>query len=151
MSSKHVRPSTWSDVVYLSDKLRDADVEELAATGYTPMDALADGFNRAQACYTILTPTDHSKPMGMVGVGASHFEDIGLIWMLGTDDVVTHGIRFLKDSKPVLSDLFEMTGYRAFYNHTFYKNTVHHHWLKWMGFHFIASNGRFHEFIKLKG
>lgn len=146
--SEHVRPATWADVEYLSDKLRDEDVEELAASGWTPFDALSQGFNKAHICYTIMA--SDGTPMGITGVGSSDYPDVGLIWMLGTPLIHSNKMLFLRDSKSVVDDLFALTGFEAMYNHTYYKNTLHHRWLKWMGFKFVASNGRFHEFIRMK-
>lgn len=143
----YIRPSTVDDVEYLATRLRKADVEELAATGWTPQQSLAYGLTGV-ACYTMLD--DVGTPFGMVGVcKCPYFPDFGVIWLLGTDEIVKHQKRFLRQSHPVLTKLYKDTGYKAFYNRTYFKNTVHHRWLKWMGFTFIQSDGKFHTFVRI--
>jgi hypothetical protein len=146
---KYIRPSIQSDVEYLAVRLRHADVEELAASGWTPYDSLSYGLHKGRVCFTMLDPC--GLPLGMVGVCPSHeFEDFGVVWLLGTDEIATHQKRFLRQSRPVLAELYQLTGYRAFYNRTYYKNKLHHRWLKWLGFTFINTIGDFHTFVRIK-
>lgn len=151
MHNSYVRPSTEADVEYLAVRLRSADVEELAASGWTPFDSLSYGLHKGLVCLTMLDPC--GVPLGMVGVCPSHegFDDFGVIWLLGTDEITTHQKRFLRQSLPVLTEFYKQTGCRAFYNRTYYKNKIHHRWLKWLGFTFINTIDNFHTFVRING
>lgn len=148
--STYIRPTEWQDIELLSKQLRDEDVEELAAAGWTPFNALSEGFNRAQVCFTVVPPHLPNEIIGVCGVGPTSDPNTGLVWFLGSEHIHNHKIRFLKDSREVVDLLFQLSGYEVLYNHTYYKNTLHHAWLKWLGFKFIASNGFFHEFVRMK-
>jgi hypothetical protein len=149
LMGKPIRPTEWSDVEYLSTRLRTKDVEELLAFGWQPLASLEHGFNHSWPCYTILTPT--GDPMGMLGVvPCQTYEDFGVIWLLGTDDILTHSKWFLRHSRPVLAELYSSTGCKGFWNRTYIKNIVHHNWLRWLGFKFIHREGDFLTFVRLK-
>lgn len=149
----YVRPSVWTDVEFLSTRLRRQDVEELKATGSTPLSALSHGFNHSSICLTLISPTN-GEPIGMAGVAPS-ISNLGIIWMLGTDGVTEHSTTFLRHAKPMLDFLFEQTGAQGFYNFVHKANTVHVRWLKWMGFtlsqeHIFPSGEPFIEFSMLR-
>lgn len=146
----YVRPSTEADVEYLATRLRTEDVEELSADGWQPLDSLMEGFRKGKVTLTLLAP-DTGEPIGMLGVvPCTVYEDFGVIWLLGSDRIKEHSWTFLAQSRPVLARLYDETGYRAFYNRTYYKNTIHHQWLKWLRFKFISTDGTFHTFVRLK-
>lgn len=145
----HIRPSTAADVEYLATRLRPEDVEELAADGWQPLDALDTGLRHGSVTYTLLAP-DTGEPIGMVGVVPCEvYKDFGRIWLLGTDGIKKHSLIFLRQSRPVLYRLYDESGCKGFYNRTYKKNTVHHQWLKWLKFHFINEDDEFYTFVKL--
>jgi hypothetical protein len=149
-----VRTADWSDVEFLAERLRQHDIEEVGALGFSPLDALSHGFDNSAVCYTGLEP-DTGLPLCMMGVVQSPYPNLGLIWLLGTPAIQKHGWRFLSMSRPMLAEMFETTGFEGFYNYTYAKNHEHHKWLRWLGFTFIrkvkAGGSPFYEFIKLKG
>ena len=60
---------------------------------------------------------------------------------------------FLRHSRPLLTQLF--ADYDALYNYTYERNTVHHNWLRWLGFVFLrrvelTPNNFFYEFVKVR-
>lgn len=79
------------------------------------------------------------------------------IWLLGTDAIEQNAIPFAKQSKPILDYMFKETQSKGFYNYTWVGNTLHHKWLKWLGFSFLRKvnlgphNEEFFEFVKLRG
>lgn len=147
---KYLRRSDWSDVWYLSAYLRPEDVAECEAQGKTPLDALAEGLERSDVCYTLLDPA--GMPVAMLGVGAG-----GYIWLLGTDGIRKHQTTFLRHCKGFLRTLYDETGYDLLFNYTYIENELHHKWLKWLGFSFLRvvslppSNKLFYEFARLRG
>ena len=146
----YIRPSNLSDVEYLATRLRPEDVEELLADGWEPLDSLKAGLEQGSVTYTLLAP-DTQEPIGMLGVVlCPYYEDFGVIWLLGTDGIKKHSWTFLAQSRPVLDLLFKQTGFKGFYNKTYELNTIHHAWLKWLRFKFIAKEGRFYTFVRLR-
>jgi len=147
---KYLRRSDWSDVWYLSAHLRPEDVAECEAHGRTPLDALAEGLEKSDVCYTLLDPS--GTPAGMLGVGSG-----GCIWLLGTPGIEKHSMTFLRHSRAVLEELYRETGYDLLYNYTFIDNELHHRWLRWLGFSFLRTvqlpphNKLFIEFGRLRG
>lgn len=148
----NIRPTVLADVEFLSNNLRVEDVEEVEADGFSPLNALTAGFDKSIVCYTMVSPDDPDLPIGMLGVvKCPVYEDFGVIWLLGSDEIKKHSWQFLSQSRPVLNHLFDVTGCKGFYNKTYHKNIIHHQWLKWLRFKFISTDGVFHTFVKLRG
>ena len=128
----YIRPAMQEDVGYLSNNLREEDVEEVCASNSTPLSALSHGFEMSDPCLTLTDKQD--VPIAMLGT-----------------------VPFLRNSKPVLSDLFDRTGCSFFYNYTYVSNALHHRWLRWLGFTFLrtitmpTTGKEFIEFVKLRG
>lgn len=148
-----VRPSTQTDVEYLSDNLRKEDVEEVVAGGFTPLLALNYGLQHSKPCLTGIDPIT-GQPVLMAGsTPCTTFEGFGRVWMLGTPAIEKNTVTFLRHSKQMLAQLF--ADYTALYNYTYDLNTVHHHWLRWLGFTFLrrvelTPNNYFYEFVKVR-
>ncbi len=148
------RASTLEDCLYVAKHMRQADKDECLAGGLDPYLALVIGLNNSHLCITLVTPD--GEPVAMLGVRDSKYKGVGMVWMLGTDAIEKHSIKFLRGSKPVLDLLFEQTGYQALYNFSHSANTVHHKWLKWLGFTFLREIKRppydstFLEFVRLR-
>lgn len=153
---KLTRPATLDDVQFVTNQMRVEDIEEVKALGLSPLDALTLGYETSLVTYTLLTP-DTNEPGALLGVAPSTNPMLGAIWLLGTDSIVKHRFTFLRNSRPTLAALFEETQKEAFYNITFCENTVHHLWLRWLGFTFLRKVNApplgqpFYEFMKLKG
>lgn len=151
---RYVRPSVASDVAYIADHMRAKDIEEVEACGHTAYQALALGLDRSDPCYTL--QDFEGTPIAMCGVTPSWVQGSGMIWMLGTPGIEECRITFLKYSRPALEMLYEQSGCDLLFNYTYAENTVHHEWLKWLGFSFLRKvemppQGRhFYEFARLR-
>lgn len=150
------RNATLDDIAFVANYMRVEDVEECKAGGLTPFDALALSYKERLLAYTLLTPDTHS-PAAILGVNESPIsENLGIIWMLGTDAIRKHRFTFLRGCEQYVNLLFDVTGRDCFYNYTYHANALHHQWLKWLGFTFIRKvelppyNETFYEFVKLK-
>lgn len=151
---RYVRPSVASDVAFIADNMRAEDIEEVIACGHDPYEALALGLQMSTPCYTL--QDFNQTPIAMVGVSPAPIRAWGLIWMLGTPGIEECKITFLRYSKPALDLLWEQSGCGLLYNYSYAENTVHHQWLKWLGFSFLRKvemppqGKQFYEFAKIR-
>jgi len=127
-----VRDSKLADAYELSHNLRKIDVEELNATsGTNALDALLGGFGgKGTQTKTIV---NEDKVIGMFGVGdCPHFEEYGVIWLLGSDGIDKINKQFLKESRRYVNDLHKP--YEVIYNWVHPANWKSLKWLQFCGF-----------------
>lgn len=150
-----IRPTTQDDIEFIAENIRKEDAEECEAAGFSPAAGLALSKGTSIVCKTLLTP-DTLQPGAVMGVCPGFSPSWGAIWLLGTDDIKRYRVPFLRRSRQVLADLYDETRMEAFYNYSYVGNSVHHAWLRWLGFTFLRKvplhNGHeFYEFVKIKG
>tara|TARA_R100001509_G_scaffold74845_2_gene41854 strand:+ start:2182 stop:2637 length:456 start_codon:yes stop_codon:yes gene_type:complete len=145
-----VRLATEQDLDSMSTRLREADKKEVEASGgYQPEEALRLSYESSDTCFAFGSPED---VWAMFGV-TTMFDNVGAIWLLGTDAIDTNPIAFLRWSRRFLPFLLEP--YDMVCNLVHAENTVHIKWLRWLGFAFIrkVSHGPkqlpFYEFARL--
>lgn len=153
---KHLRPAQMEDVEYVAKHMRQADIDEVGALGFSPLDALEKSYVLSLINFTLLSPVDQC-PIAVCGVGASPLHpEWGAVWLLGTDGIQDNRMTFLRHSKAALDLLFEASGRKLLYNYTHHKNALHHDWLRWLGFSFIRKvslpphGDNFIEFAKIR-
>ena len=141
-----VRRTKAEDVIDLMHKLRQEDVMELEAQGYTPLMALMDGYIFSDECYSAFVDNHIA---GMFGIN----QRTNSIWFLGSDAInnckrqwiITAGyyIRHFLEFTPILTNKVSTS------------NTLHIKWLKRMGAKFSApyliNNHYFQDFYIIKG
>lgn len=151
---RYVRPTVAADVAFIADRMRAEDIEEVKACGHTPHDALSLGLELSHPCYTLMD--FEGTPIAMVGVSPSPLPYSGLIWMLGTPGIEQCRITFLKYSRQALDLIYKECDLDLLYNYSYAENTVHHQWLRWLGFNFLRKvelppiGGHFYEFARLR-
>jgi len=139
MTYNFYRAATWDDVNFVSDNMRTEDRDECVAGGLTPHDALSKSFQNCNLAYSLVRPVDF-VPAAILGVSESPISKrLGILWMLGTEDIAKYKITFLRRCKPFLNILYDEANKEGFYNYTYSKNTLHHDWLHWLGFKFLRS------------
>jgi len=86
-----LRTPTLADVAYLSDHLRQADIDELAVTGYTnPAEAVEMAYQRTLPELQTVVEWD-GQLLIMTGCAAdSLLSNVGIPWMLGTEAMMQH-------------------------------------------------------------
>lgn len=132
----NVRPSRILDARRVARNLRPADRREIAAfTRESAVRVLGDGILSSSPCYTI-TLSD-GRPIGIFGTRESDHPESALVWLLGTNDLVTHSKTFLRFSRHFLEQFHEK--YRLLYNVIDARNTVHLRWLEWLGFDLVQE------------
>lgn len=141
--NRYVAKPCITDLEYVAQHMRPEDIEECAAGGKEPFAALSEGWFAGKS-WVLLTPDE--TPAAILGVHKTDTPGYGMVWMLGTPAIEQHPITFLRHSKPVLDELF--SEYALLYNYTYYKNEVHHKWLRWLGFTLSERQGDWIPFHK---
>lgn len=150
---EHIVPTQLCHINELSLTMRKEDRDEcMASSGQEPREALIYGGLYSIECNTILLP--NGKVGGMFGV-ASWIHGAHAVWMLGSDDLLTFSIKFLRRCRSVVVQLNDK--YPVIGNFVDARNTTHIQWLKWCGFSFVklyeeyGYEGRpFYEFVRIK-
>lgn len=151
--TKYIRDYCPGDLEYLTENLREADVAELyAATGLPTYETLKLSIEVSDIIKII---DFDGYPSGIYG--ATQISDnYGSIWMVATDNIYNHRMKFLKHCKSGIRELFQHTQCDMLMNYTHAANTAHHQWLNWCGAAFLrrlpygVSNEEFIEFIILR-
>lgn len=151
---KYTRQASLADMDYLSRRLRLADLREIAAlSDDTPQEALRKSLVHSSHA-VVMVP--EGKPVGVYGVCPTPNPEVGLIWMMASSDLLAHTMKFLKNSKDAINELFRVSGCSILTNFTDCRNELHHSWLRWCGAKFlrmvpIGIHGEyFYEFVITK-
>lgn len=126
-----VREARPEDIPELKDRLRQADVEEVWASGhYTPEAALRLSYLSSTMRYTV---EHENRAVAMFGVApVSLLSDKGSPWLLGSDDLLRIKIPFLRQSRDYVQEMLTVCPYLE--NYVDVRNTLSIVWLKWCGF-----------------
>ena len=148
-----IRPSQKGDGVSIGPRLRKADLIEVKAhSTEDPSKLLENTINEhPNTTYTIEVK---GLAIAMFGV-VPYQENIGVIWLVGTDEMVKVKIPFLRNCRFWLDALSGL--YPVLFNVVSKENKLHITWLKWMGFEFTKEHKEyglnkepFIEFIKVR-
>jgi len=133
----YVEHSTKADALHVARHLRQADKNEVNALTEQPhLQVIRDGIHASCPCYTIrLTST--GKPCGIFGACKTDHPDRGVVWLVGTDDLLTKSRTFIRHSREWVDEI--QSHYRLLYNVIDARNTVHLNWLKWTGFELVQE------------
>lgn len=111
--------------------LREADVEEIYATGYSdPNQALFESWNASRLRWTVIWKRN---PIALFGVVPDwRQKHRGIVWMLGTDQVEEIKVSMVRLGKVFIKRMLEE--YPVLCNLVYEHNTKAIRWLKHMGF-----------------
>lgn len=146
-----IRRATIHDCVDLAKRLRACDRDELiASTGVTPDLALPVSLGWGPS---VIELDGRAEAI----FGCSRSDAItGVPWFLSTPTPLTPKWRvaFLRHSRDMVHDW--QSQYPLLHNFTDARNTVHHRWLRWLGFTFTARHDLFgplglpfYEFVRI--
>lgn len=149
-----IRRSVARDAADLAPRLRPDDAREVLAAGSpSSLHALSGGYIHSTHCLTVTDEDD--VPQIMFGVCGVKGEDLGYIWLLGSDFLDKHPVHFLRLT-PKWLDAFH-ADFPLLGNYVDARNTLHIKCLKWFGFSFLRralgsgpGNPPFLEFARLK-
>ena len=126
-----VRPARLDDAGALAPRLRAADMQEIqAVTRQTPLEVLLGGIAASNPCAAVVDGSD--RPLAVFGVVPGEDPGIGVVWLLGSDELVEQPVAFLRRSRAVIDGL--LGRYHTLWNVVDARNEVHVRWLRWCGF-----------------
>lgn len=137
-----VEKSELSDVILLKNNLRKSDINEIwLAEKITPEKALLKGYVHSEPCLTL---KKNGIPIAMFGVVPDKDQKgLGMIWMLGSDEIDTVKKSFVRISVEAINALFGL--YSMMGNFVFSGNFKTLDWLACLGAEFSEpiSHGPF--------
>lgn len=155
MTKGYVRAATAEDGVYLSTRLRPADLAEcLAASGRHPKEYLAGTVVSATRAFTQISRD--GEPMAVFGTHkVPGMSSVGAVWLLASPVVLQHSTQFLRESRGWVEVLHQ--DFPVLINLVDERNVTHIRWIEWCGFSLLARRERygaaqlpFIEFAKVK-
>lgn len=146
-----IRLATEEDIAYVAPRMRQADKDEVwASGGYEPEEALRLSYRASRPCFAGVN--DKNEPSALFGA-APLSDNVGAVWLLGTNSIDTSPISFLRWSKKFFP--YVMEPYDMVCNLVHAENAVHIKWLRWLGFSFLRKvkhgpeQQPFYEFARL--
>jgi hypothetical protein len=112
--------------------LRAADVDEIwASTGLSPAFSVAYSISHSPYARAVLVDRNPEVVFG-VGEAVTPHGKIGVPWLVATDEIERHPVRFYRTSKTLMAGIREK--YSCLVNWVDARNTLSIRWLKWLGF-----------------
>lgn len=127
------RTAHWADIMAVAADMRDIDRKELAlAGGNEPLEVLKQSFENSEYCRCIELD---GRPVALFGVRRPFLlSRKGLIWLLGTKDLVRMKKSFVENSMKYVNEGFKYVD--CLENYVWIENKLSIRWLKWCGFKF---------------
>lgn len=123
-----IRPAIIDDVYALCNRLRKQDTDEvMALVGLDNKTALELAFNESDKVFI-----GEINGLVVCMFGVSKINNGGSPWLLGSDEVNTIPITFIRESRKYINDFVLEYGYLE--NYVDARNTLSIQWLKWLGF-----------------
>lgn len=131
MIKYHLEPATEEHAQDLALRMRKADVEEAwALAHWEPLQAVQSAIVSSREPAAGLAD---GRLIVLFGVAQrSPFSDRGCPWLLATDDLDQHSIRFLRESQRILAEI-RLT-YPRLENYIDARQVEAIQWLRWLGF-----------------
>jgi hypothetical protein len=138
----------WAD--HVAAHLRQCDLDEVAAmTGLEPEDAMRSSLALSTHAFAVVSHQG-GAPIAIFGAAPHPLPGVGIVWMLGTDDIRKEAYSIAKATRRYFDEL--NAAYWMLWNFIDARNTVSLRWLRWGGFKLLGDhdfNGhRFHTFAR---
>ena len=125
-----ILPTTQKDIEELSSKLRKSDIEEvLASHNFAPKEAVSVSVELSTHSYAVRV---NNALVMIYGVSMLHDKNGASPWMLATDELQKHAIKFYRITKKHVDEMYKQYGYLE--NYVDARNALSIRWLKWLGF-----------------
>ena len=131
-----VIPCTLEHIKHIADNIRQEDKDELyAASGKFPLHALLHGYTHSDY---LKVGCVNETPVCVFGtVPVLEIPNTALAWMVAPDGLLSVSFKFARESQKYADEM--QHNYKLLYNFVDARNTVHHRWLRWLGFTIIRK------------
>lgn len=125
-----VRNSLLKDVHYLKTRLKQSDINEVKRShGYTPEEALMEGWKKSLVCYTLCM---YDRPIAMCGINPESFiGNKAVVWFLSSPEIDMIKVKFIRNSRLIVDKFLDFYG--VLFNYVDISQTKTIKWLKRMG------------------
>ena len=125
------RKPTPEAIQFIAENMREADrIEVWASNRHTPLEALEISMRRSKKSLIVY---GDGIPLTALGIVLRGFlSDVGIPWLLSTEQALKHRKQFLKLSPPVIEEMLDICPKLINYVHA--ENKLSIRWLKWLGF-----------------
>ena len=136
-----VDKASIGDCLELAPKMRYSDIQEIWSSGrYTPTSGLVESLE-VSGEHSYVLKLD-GETVGMFGVApCGKKSDIGIVWLMGADNMTTYKRGFYKVSQKYLKKFLEL--YKTVFNYVDERNTSSSKWLESLGFKNLRREPRF--------
>ena len=132
MVRSYIRKATVEDAVEVALYLRDADKDEIWASGkHLPVPCLIKAHTMSTECFALIVGDKVACVFGVAPL--SMLGSVGIPWMLGTNLVEKYPLLFLRKCQN--SVLAMSDSYATLINYVDARNKMAIKWLSWSGFH----------------
>lgn len=154
MSEYQIVPATSAHAAELALTMRQQDRDEVwAQSALHPALALGASLGGSKQAWTGLVDGRVAVMWGVCP--ADEMDDSeGIVWLLGTDELVLHARKLIRMARVCLDEMHGI--YPTLSNHVDERNTVAIRWLKWLGFDIFPTvpygpfKAPFHPFRRVK-
>ena len=148
-----VRDATIEDANIIYKNMREIDqIECNMVSGGDGLQSLMNGIENGLLCRTVVY---QGRPVSMYGVTPTEKDNMGLVWLLGTDETRKASDILVKKSKEILDEMLDIRP--IIFNYVSVLNRTSIKWLKAIGFSFKpdpviygVARGKFYLFYKMK-
>jgi len=129
------------DCLELAPKMRQSDIQEIWSSGrYTPTSGLVESLE-VSGEHSYVLRLD-GEAVGMFGVAPCNKKnDIGVVWLMGTDNMTNNKRGFYKVSQKYLKKFLGL--YKTVFNYVDERNTSSSKWLESLGFRNLHREPKF--------
>jgi hypothetical protein len=136
-----VDKASMGDCLELAPKMRQSDIQEIWSSGrFTPTSGLVESLEvSGEQAYSLKLD---DEVVGMFGVAPCKEEpSIGVVWLMGTDNMTTNKRGFYKVSQRYLKKFLKL--YKTVFNYVDERNTSSSKWLESLGFQNLHREPKF--------
>jgi len=136
-----VDKASMGDCLELAPNMRQSDIQEIWSSGrYTPTSGLVESLEvSGDHAYSLKLD---NKVVGMFGVApCNKLSDMGIVWLMGTDNMTTNKRGFYKVSQKYLKRFLAL--YKTVFNYVDERNTSSSKWLESLGFRNLHREPKF--------
>lgn len=138
----YVRRAISADVLFLADKIRQADLDEIKASDNVgATEALMTPFEyRGHRTWSVIG-TEEEYVIGMFGSVPTIEPDYGIAWLLSSEELFKYKKEFIKQSPQWVDEMGK--GYKYLYNYVDCRNEKSIKWLRYLGFNTIEREEQY--------